>query len=370
MPYDNEYNRMVADDIMKLNKKYIDHDKATGQGMSGGFLGALAGMILPQIVGAVANKVFGKGMSGGKECGCPDDVAECVCGDDDKEDDFKGGSGFRAGTFMDTGFESTKGVRPVGGGMSAGVKKYKKVKSKMGCGSSGAGSSGAGSSGAGASGGKKRGRKMKGSGIISDLGIPLISNVAGLFGLGSAGAGSSGAGVSGGGSSGGGLSGGERKYLLGLKQRLDEGKKATKRDENKLIKMKDEGKLEGGFLPALLGAVAGPLLGKLFGKGGSGGGMSGGAELGLPVSIAGEGSSGGKKRGRKSKMGKGVSGGALVPVANMKASYMAGQGRSGGKKSAGEDGRKKRQAIVKKIMAEKGLSMIEASKYVKAHNLY
>jgi hypothetical protein len=34
------------------------------------------------------------------------------------------------------------------------------------------------------------------------------------------------------------------------------------------------------------------------------------------------------------------------------------------------DGRSRRGAIVRKVMAEKKLSMIEASKYVKAHNLY
>jgi len=34
------------------------------------------------------------------------------------------------------------------------------------------------------------------------------------------------------------------------------------------------------------------------------------------------------------------------------------------------DGRKKRAEIVKRVMAEKGLSMINASKYVKEHNLY
>ena len=39
-----------------------------------------------------------------------------------------------------------------------------------------------------------------------------------------------------------------------------------------------------------------------------------------------------------------------------------GAGRKGGKAA--------RAAIVKKVMAEKGLSMIEASKYVKAHGLY
>jgi hypothetical protein len=128
--------------------------------------------------------------------------------------------------------------------------------------------------------------------------------------------------------------------------------------------------MTGGFLPALLGAVAMPIISKILG-----GGLSGGAELGLPVALAGEGVSGGKKRGRKSKMGAGVSGGKtrmmetrLVPVANMKASSMAGQGRSGAGVSGGV--KKDRRAIVKKVMAEKGLGMIEASKYVKQHGLY
>jgi hypothetical protein len=99
--------------------------------------------------------------------------------------------------------------------------------------------------------------------------------------------------------------------------------------------------------------------------------------------MAGEGMA---KKGRKSKMGKGMSGGRqLVPVANMKASYMAGLGRSGGGGSGGGgsggggsgggvSGGKasgmKRGDIVKRVMAERGLKMIEASKYVKEHNLY
>lgn len=38
--------------------------------------------------------------------------------------------------------------------------------------------------------------------------------------------------------------------------------------------------------------------------------------------------------------------------------------------SGGSDARKKRAEIVKKVMKEKGMKMIEASKYVKEHNLY
>jgi hypothetical protein len=41
-----------------------------------------------------------------------------------------------------------------------------------------------------------------------------------------------------------------------------------------------------------------------------------------------------------------------------------------GKKGAGSGGRSKRAEIVKKVMREKGMKMIEASKYVKAHSLY
>jgi len=51
-----------------------------------------------------------------------------------------------------------------------------------------------------------------------------------------------------------------------------------------------------------------------------------------------------------------------------------GQTRSKGKgrraPAGPNDGRRKRAEIVKKVMAEKGMKMIEASKYVKEHNLY
>lgn len=46
------------------------------------------------------------------------------------------------------------------------------------------------------------------------------------------------------------------------------------------------------------------------------------------------------------------------------------QSPTGGAKRSGADGRAKRNAIVRKVMAEKGLKMIEASKYVKEHGLY
>jgi hypothetical protein len=51
-----------------------------------------------------------------------------------------------------------------------------------------------------------------------------------------------------------------------------------------------------------------------------------------------------------------------------------GAGATGGRRKrapAGPgDGRRARAEVVKKVMREKGISMIEASKYVKANNLY
>ena len=38
--------------------------------------------------------------------------------------------------------------------------------------------------------------------------------------------------------------------------------------------------------------------------------------------------------------------------------------------ASASDGRRKRAEVVKRVMKEQGLKMIEASKYVKAHGLY
>jgi len=467
MPYNNPYNRMVADDIMALNKKYIAYEQEKNGGqLSGGFMGALAGMILPQIMGEVAHRVIGSGMKGGNGCDVMGEIpsAQYKCGDADRSPYdssshngptiVEGGSGFARGTFRDTGFDRVLGA---GKGVGKYVKKSdpeavgrRKRRPPMPKHMKGKGiwdalkgiwrmitgqgdeaspaqtsapsqpsqpspkpsyspppppsrpappkeesaasqlakegitdkkswrkwsvknhpdkASGAAGSPAfeaanekfkrynalagqmGYSGGRKR--KMAGGcgdceGDGKPSGMDLVSNVAGMFGLGK---------------SGGGLTGTDKAYLKRLRTRLEAGKKLTKRDEKKLGELKEKGHLEGGFLPGLLGSIAMPIVSSLLGKimGGSSAttpkqviSMSGGATLGLPSAIA-----GGKRRGRKSKMA-----GGLVPVANMKASYMAGFGKSGGAKGNRSD-------IVKKVMADKGLSMIEASKYVKAHNLY
>ena len=90
--------------------------------------------------------------------------------------------------------------------------------------------------------------------------------------------------------------------------------------------------------------------------------LEGGTLLGLPTKVI-------KGRGRPRKVGgmgiddnNIVGGHRLVPVANMKASYMAGFGKP--KRT------NKRAEIVKKIMAEKKMNMIDASSYIKKHNLY
>jgi hypothetical protein len=386
MPYDNTYNRMVADDIMKLNKKYIDHEKSMeGSGMSGGFLGALAGMLLPQIIGSVG-KLFGNGMSGGAGCaGCPDDVAECVCGDANKEElegrGYGSTGGFAEGTMMDTGFDRT-----IGAGMSAGVKKYKKRKSAVGC----------GRSGGGVSGGmmfsnireKMAQNKIKPGNTKGIYELSGIKNIVDAEKLKQGGRKSKST---------------TNQYFDGVDayaNRIERDAKGIAKDaylikdvsavgradlaknEKKPRKMKGAGIISSLGIP-LISNIAGMFgLGR-SGGGGSGGGLSGGAELGLPPAMAGEGMA---KKGRKSKMGKGMSGGRqLVPVANMKASYMAGLGRSGGggsggggsgggRSGGGVSGGKasgvKRGDIVKRVMAERGLKMIEASKYVKEHNLY
>jgi len=233
MPYENEYNQKIANDIDALNRKFLLNEKITldpkslvnSEGkLSGGFLGALAGALLPMIL----PKIMGNGRSGGAKM---EDDRESLSDEEEEVQEGKGmaggamyntmrdkmegmgkaskaykkqsedkyacgmgmagGSAFGVGvgSIRDTGEGDTMG-KNLGMGMAGGKKKRGR-KSKMG----------SGLAGAGVAGGKKRGRKskkMEGAGVISNLGIPIISNIAGLFGLGNAGAGVAGAGVAGG----------------------------------------------------------------------------------------------------------------------------------------------------------------------------
>jgi len=61
---------------------------------------------------------------------------------------------------------------------------------------------------------------------------------------------------------------------------------------------------------------------------------------------------------------------ALKDLANKGVEALADKVKDVVASKVGSGGRAKRAEIVKKVMAEKGMKMIEASKYVKAHNLY
>ena len=307
MPYNNEYNRMIADDIMRLNQKYVEHDRKTGEGMSGGFLGALAGMLLPTVVSGVS-KLFGGAQqmpAAFYEYGDASTTGGAMCGGE-----MPPASGFADGTFRDTGFGSVEGAGS--GNMEIIMEEMPKKK-------------GRGRSGAGVSGGvamyKKRGRprKMHGGTLLGIPSAVLENNLgpSGLVGAGNAMVGGAivpvanmkSSSMAGGAMQTHSMDGGAMLHPL-LTVELPKSKAAANkaiRETKKLMKS----------------------MAKHSGAGVSGAGRSGAGVSGAGVSGAG-------------RSGAGVSGG----------------------------GRAARAAIVKKVMADKGLSMIEASKYVKAHNLY
>jgi len=322
MPYDNEYNRMVADDIMTLNRKYVEHDKKMGEGLSGGFLGALAGMVLPSVISGISKSIFGGGMSAGGMSGAGEEMEAATYdyGDASKTGGAKM-SGYASGTFRDTGFDKV-----IGAGMSAGVKVYKRRGRPR------------------KTGGAKLGlpSSIVGGALIPKENLPSSSMSGGAMsiGCGRSGAGRSGAGRSGAGRSGGGLMGDFKKMgdLLNDEKFIEKVKKARK---------------------------------ERTGKGRSGAGVSGGGLMDML-----------KPRGRMGNIASVIKdAGKILQDKDLidKMKKQSGRGRSGaGKSGAGVSGaggvsgggRKERAELVKKIMREKGMSMIEASKYVKANNLY
>ena len=109
MPYENEYNQRLANDVDALNRKFLLNEKMTldpkvmsefsGSGkLSGGFLGALAGAVLPMVLG----KLMGNGLAGGahiceceskKKCKCDEleDEEESLSDEEvEDEDDYRG----------------------------------------------------------------------------------------------------------------------------------------------------------------------------------------------------------------------------------------------------------------------------------------
>jgi len=81
-------------------------------------------------------------------------------------------------------------------------------------------------------------------------------------------------------------------------------------------------------------------------------------------SVIGGGKSGGKKKMHM------MPDGTMMENSKHKGMGKSGAGESGAGMSGGVDGRKKRAEIVKKVMKEKGMKMIEASRFVKENNLY
>jgi len=388
MPYNNLYNQAIAKEVDFINRKYVSHSDMTGQGT----------IDYTQSVNLVGgnnpNSMMGSGYSGGvaeykkssaSKRVCPKGHAVCTCGsgknseyesesenESDSENEYEkemkggailgfqdhtviipkkqhasteplgvkqsfgtlgldgvnlpknsrdivastaipaanartglasknsrtieGGNGFAAGTHMDTGVGATMGA--VGNGRSGGRK-------------------------------KKADKAMEGKGFLSDLGIPVVSNIAGMFGLGK----------------------GEKLFVSRMKKKREAGKELSEKERARVEQMGKDNKLEGGFLQFLLPAlapVAGQLLGKVLGNGKSGGRkkkMVGGTTINTVETL--------KSTPKMQQT-------HPVPKAQMPSSTMSG----------GKGGKSKRAEIVKKIMKEKGLKLIEASRFVKEHNLY
>lgn len=328
MPYDNEYNRRIKNDYNNINRRYIDHQIQFDElfhhtpMVSGLASKKYEGGAIPKDLNSdvefgvnQGSRIrYGDASQYGSNSGEKDVTTDRLnyINNLDKETPMAGGSGFARGTFRDTGFERTLGAgKPTGG-----VKTYKKAPLKLTKIIGGV---------------KRRGRpsksKMTGG---TELGLPLslVEKVPKL----------------------------PRVPRVPKVQKVPRVPKVKATEKPKESEKSDE-KMEGaGFLSSLwkgIKTVAKPLASV--------------AKVGLSLAplpqaqlaaAALDAAGAGKKRGRPSKMK--MKGGALVPVANMKSSSMAGQGKP----------KNKRAEIVKKIMKEKGLSMINASKYVKEHNLY
>ena len=213
--YNNELGRNLSKQINEMNRKAVRHSnlELEGEGMTGGFLGTLAKALMPTVISGIGN-LLGLGMSGGAYM----------------DDSMEGGAilnKLREKMMME--------------GYGKASAEYKKMdESKYGCGDC------------------KGCEGCKGAGFISDLGIPVVSGLAGMFGLGATGGAS--------------------------------------------------GTVEGTFRDTGFEKTEGA-------KGVEGAGFI--SDLGIPVvsglaGLFGLGQSGGKKRGRKSKMGKGLTGGMIM----------------------------------------------------------
>ena len=247
MPYDNEYNRKIAKQILKANEEYIKRSSLVGDGLSGGFIEHLSNALYQHHL----NKLKG---SGGFASGMD------ASGGEEESDGIEGITG---------GMLS----RPIGGAIRDGQHKYKKTsKSKI------------------------DEIEQEGGNFFSDFGKGFMSVVKPVAGI--------------------------AKQVLKV-------------------------------IPDKRAQMAGAVLDGI--------------------------GAGKKKRGRPA----GTKKVHLIPKSEMHSSSMSGMGHSGGGESGGGrsgggesgggrsgGGRSVRAGIVKDVMKKRGVSMIEASKIVKAEGLY
>ena len=284
------------------------------------------------------------------------------------------------------------------------------------------------------------GEEMEGGGFLSDLGIPIVSNLAGMVGLGTGGDGTGGMtrmvgagtkkgqrrktarlayeGMGTGAGTGGmseatqmGLHLGKHLHSLhgaGFFDDFKQGFMSVIRPVAGIAKsvaplLGPEGMAASGVMNAIgLGKARrgrGTGAGKLTITHGGATNSDTGAYNGKGRGRRGCGTGAGRERDDMAMLGMGTGAGMLgqdghgirqgggflsdlgIPIVSNLAG-MVGLGTGGDGTGAGtggrrrrapagaNDGRRKRAEVVKKVMAEKGLSMIDASKYVKAHNLY
>lgn len=360
MPYNNNYNQDIAKKYINLNKRYIDNERKNNQLFHHNLEYTQFGNANKNLEGGAVPTDLNDDVKYGVNQG-----VRAVYGDasqygsnEGEKNNVKGGSGFAEGTHMDTGFTKTLGAGKTGKGSKVFKNESLKLVRKEG--------------------GKKRGRPSKkhleGEGFFDSVlsGLKSVASVAKPILK---------------------MIPDKRAQMAGNvldavgagKKRGRPSKKMTGGTELGLPK---KSSLEGaGLMSENVKRVVGggkkrgrPAKKHLEGEGFFDDVWSGIKTVASPVlkiakpllkmvpdpraQMAGnllDAVGAGKKRGRPSKM---KGGRELVPVANMKASSMAGQGKP--KKTGGN----KRNELVKKIMKEQGLSMIKASSYVKDHELY
>lgn len=304
MPYDNKYNREIAKQYLDTNRKFVDHQEKNNEIFHMTAMPFISHSSASKQGGAIRPQHLNDDVKYGVNQGVRAvfaDASQYGSNNDDDEKYMNGGSGFAKGTHMDTGYDRTLGAG-------------------------------------------KSDLDLKGSKIFKKASLKLVKSD---------------------------LEGGKRRRGRPSKKDLEGGNIFNDIKDGFMSVIKPVASVAKNILKVIPDPrfqMAGQAL-DAFGAGKKTRGRPrkiGGTNLGLPSKVL----EGGKKtRGRPRKVGgmgiddNNLSGGRkLVPVANMKASYMAGQGQP--KRT------NKRAELVKKIMAEKKMSMIDASSYIKKNNMY